>query len=129
MTCPLATYDSPDTARAVRRASARHWNFPISVFQCEKCDDYHLRVNTSKVRVPKQAFNVLKKIALGYTAIEIASDLAISVTTTRWYVRMLIDAFGAMSSSHLVFICTALGVLDPRDSVPSLTERCHDEPT
>jgi DNA-binding CsgD family transcriptional regulator len=126
MTCPVATYDSPDRARAVRRAMTRHWNFPISVYQCEKCDQYHLRANYSKIHIPKRAIEVLRLIALGYTTREICERLGISFKVTEWYSAALKEAFNAMSAPHLVFICTALGVLDATSGVPELTERCNE---
>ena len=104
----------------------RHWNFPISVYQCEKCDQYHLRANSTKMHLPKRAIEVLRLIALGYTTREIAERIGISFKTTEWYSAALKEAFNAMSSPHLVFICTALGVLDPNDGVPALTEVCHE---
>jgi DNA-binding CsgD family transcriptional regulator len=126
VTCAAATFTLAE-ARDQRKSLSRHWRFPVSVYQCEACDQYHLRANTKNLKISASGLKVLQYTAQGYTAREIESNFGITAMTTNWWIKKLKEAFGANSAPHLVAIVISLSVLDPRTFVPTLTERCLDE--
>jgi DNA-binding NarL/FixJ family response regulator len=128
LSCTSASYDSSAGAREAQRSMRRgaQGRLNVSVYQCETCDNYHLRGNSSRIKMPKRAWIVLQEMALGYFASEIAAYTKMRPRTVRWYIEELKEAFGANSAAHLVAIAIALGIIDPKSFVPPLKERTHD---
>lgn len=120
--CPSATFSKLE-ATAMKRKILRDMHMATSVYLCEGCDKYHLKANRKHLHINKSAHDVLRHIALGYFNPEIARITGLRLRTVQWYNEELRRTFSASSSSHLVAITIALGVIDPRDFVPQLEEQ------
>lgn len=132
MNCTAASYSDHSSAKTAQRKLARSIHLASNVRYCESCDAFHVIANPSNLRdgrgykIPKRAIEVLDLLAQGYTQAEISKMLTTTVETTAWYIKALKEAFGAMSSPHLIAITIRLGVINPSAFVPEIVERIRD---
>jgi LuxR family transcriptional regulator, transcriptional regulator of spore coat protein len=126
MICTAARFENREVALAARRELKRRWNIASVSISCEQCAGMHLRANVSRLNLPPRAVKIIRLLALGHTAREIAEELTIAPRTVEFAVYRLHNAFGALNSTHLIAIAIALDIVDPREFVPAITERDHD---
>lgn len=123
MACTSATFESKFQAIGIKRKILRDSHMATTVYLCESCDKFHLKANKKHLHITKSAFDVLRHVALGYFHPEIARITGLRPRTVQWYIEELRRTFSASSSAHLVAIAISLGVIDPREFVPSLEEQ------
>lgn len=121
---PSASYPQRAEANDVKRKLMRRYKLSVSVYLCETCDHFHLMKST-RVNIAERPMIVLKMLAQGFQREEIARETGISANSVKWYTCELIHQFSALNTAHLVATVIALGILNPNDFVPALTERDH----
>lgn len=125
--CPMpsAAYDTPAEAKKMKQNLLRRHHLPVTVYLCTTCDKYHLHANASRIRIPKKQLEQLRLLALGHSTREISQIISEPWKTVRWRSDELLRHFSAINVANLVATAIALGVLNPKEFVPELTERKH----
>jgi DNA-binding CsgD family transcriptional regulator len=115
----------------VQKDLAHRLQLFVSTYYCGRCDAYHLY--TSPASINAFDYEVLKMLALGYNSNEIAEKLDPQQPRgsrgrsrkVRTAIQRAITRFYAMNQTHLVAIAITLGILDPREFVPTIKEPTH----
>lgn len=130
MNCTAAAFTDKDEAKLARRTAQRYWRgFRATIYPCEVCDCFHFRGTMSQFSLRPKATEILKLIAQGFTKNEIAAIVGMNNRTVETYYDTLRQSFEALSLPHLIAIAIWLGVLDPKEFIPPLTERNHPDAT
>lgn len=121
---PSAAYPDRREANSVKRNLQRRYKLSVSIYLCETCDKFHL-TKSGRANIAERPMKVLRMLAQGFQREEIAQDTGIPANSVHWYTKELIHHFSALNTAHLVAISISLGILNPNEFVPALTERNH----
>lgn len=121
--CLQAGFETKLEAKKVSQ-KLRKQKLVTTFYRCDKCDEFHLRLNTRLVALPERRMQIMTFISLGYTTDEIAERLGVSVSTVDWNRWKLAFDLRANTPAHLVAIALCLGLIDPREHLPRLMENC-----
>lgn len=122
MACTAAFYSDRPTARDAQHRISRMYHFSTSVRYCEEHDGYHTIANLGRMKLPKRAVETMELLGQGFSQVEICKIMKAPISTVRWYLRALKDAFGANSLEHLMVLAVGTGALNTTKFMPGFIE-------
>lgn len=123
MTCTRTAYESKNEARAARRTIAKRYQMGARETDvCANCFKYHVEVILGHP-VNEQWKKILELLAQGYEQDEIAKQIGVTPRSAEWRIATIRDHFYAMNRPHLIFITTALGLIQPNNFI----EICEEQ--
>ncbi len=125
MICSKAAFAERSDARNAKRVVRQTYRLPSNVVFCERCDQYHVVVESNRCWNRTRWHEILQYVAQGYRDPEIAPLVELSVRGGENAVLEMTKRLNAMSRPNLVAIAICLGILNPNDFVPTVSERNH----
>jgi DNA-binding CsgD family transcriptional regulator len=126
----MAAFKERTGADTLKRKLRTESRVISKLFLCEKCDYYHVRVDTGYSPFQRsflathsdKVMRLVNMIANGYTCERAAQELGMSYRTTDNVMEQLRARFYALNTPHLIAILIALGVIEPLTFVKGITE-------
>jgi DNA-binding CsgD family transcriptional regulator len=119
----VVSFPTKPEARSRHKTLAERISIFTSVVHCETCDQYHILVTDDSLG--DREYEVLRMLARGFLRDEIAKEIGWTPWQVNNFQKALYQRLYVFTRPHLVAIAISLGMLDPADFIPALTERNH----
>ncbi len=123
--CVRASWKTQQLAMLARRRMESRFRVRLSCALCERCDCYHVNVVERSSPLGKRWRTILVLLAHGFSARHIGPLIGLSQRYTENEIAQMMRYFYALNRTNLVAIAISLGIVNPQEFVPPVTEGNH----